>query len=148
MQQAVSAEAEGKKKFEISTKKSVSEVSVTQKQEKATDTRATEKPNRFLAAVEAMRGEIAAVRSELRQVKDSQHDMKNKQPARSTDNKGRRFKPGMSKSQRPSCEPCKASGKEASCDHCSICGGGEHYYRGCKYQLQRSAQRLLSQGDH
>ena len=144
MQQAVSAEAERKKKFGISTKTSVSEVSVTQKQEKATDTRATEKPNRVLAAVEAMRGEVAALWSELQQVKDSQLDMKNKRPARSTNNKGRRFKPGMLSSQRPSCEPCKASGKEGSCDHCSICGSGEHYYRGCKYQLQGNAQRLPS----
>ena len=91
MQQAVSAEAERKKKFGISTKKSVSEVNVTQKQE-----RATEKPNRVLAAVEAMRGEVAALRSKRQQVKDSQLDIKNKQPARSTNNKGRRFKPGMS----------------------------------------------------
>ena len=44
MQQAVSAGAERKKKFGINTKKSVNEVSVTQRQEKATDTRATEKP--------------------------------------------------------------------------------------------------------
>ena len=95
MQQAVSAEAVRKKKFGISTKKSVNEVSVTQKQEKATDTRATEKQNRVLAAVEAMRGEVAALRSEV-QVKDSQHDMENKQPARSTYNKERRSKPGMS----------------------------------------------------
>ena len=141
MQQAVSAESERKKKFGINTKRSVSEVSVTQKQEKD-----TEKPNRVLAAVEAMRGEVAALRSELQQVKDSQLDMKNKQPARSTNNKGRRFKPGMSSSQRPSCEPCKASSKEGSCDHCSICGSGEHYYRGCKYQLQGNAQRLPSRG--
>ena len=146
MQQAVSAEAERKKKLGINSKKSVNEVSVTQKQEKTTDTRATEKSNRVLAAVEAMRGEVAALRSELQQVKDSQHDMKNKQPARSTYNKGRRSKPGMSSSQRPSCEPCKASGKEESCDHCSICGSGEHYYRGCKYQLQGNAQRLPSRG--
>ena len=146
MQQAVSAEAERKKKFGISTKKSVNEVSVTQKQDKATDTRATEKPNRVLAAAEAMRGENTALQSELQQVKDNQHDMKNKQPAGSTYNKGRRFKPEISSSQRPSCEPCKASSKEGSCDHCSICGSGEHYYCGCKYQLQGNAQRLPSQG--
>ena len=66
---------------------------MTQKQEKATDTRFTKKPSRVLAAVEAMRGEVAALRSELQQVKGSQLDMNNKQPARSTDNKGRRFKP-------------------------------------------------------
>ena len=47
MQQAVSAEVERKQKFGINTKKSVNEVSVTQKQEKATDTRATEKPKEF-----------------------------------------------------------------------------------------------------
>ena len=149
MQQAVSAEAERKKTFGINTKKSVNEVSVTQKQEKATDTRATEKPNRVLAAVEAMRSEAAALQSELQQVKDSQHNKKNKQPARSTYNKRRRFKPRMSLSQRPSCEAsCKASGKEGSCDHCSICGSRKHYYRGCKYQLQGNAQRLPSWGGH
>ena len=87
MQKAVSVEAERKKKFGIGTRKSVSEVIVTQKQEKVTDTRATERPNRVLAAVEAMRREVAALRSELQQVKDSQLDMKNKQPARSTNNK-------------------------------------------------------------
>ena len=69
-----------------------------------------------------MRGEVAALRSELQQVKDSQHDMKNKQPARSTYNKERRSKPECH--QRPSCEPCKARGKEESCNHCSICGSG------------------------
>ena len=148
MQQAVSAKAERKKKFGIRTKKSVSEVSVTQKQEKVTDTRATEKPNRVTAAVEAMQCEVAALRSELQQVKDSQLDMKNKHPGRSTSNKGRRFKPGMSSSRRPSCEPCKASGKEGSCDHCSICGSGEHSYCGCKYQLQGNAQRLSAWDGH
>ena len=71
MPKVVLAETEGKKKFAISTEKSVCEVSVTQKQEKATDTRITEKPNRVLAAVEAMRGEVAALRSKLQQVKDS-----------------------------------------------------------------------------
>ena len=71
MPKVVSAETERKKKFAISTEKSVCEVSVTQKQEKATDTRITEKPNRVLAAVEAMRGEVAVLRSKLQQVKNS-----------------------------------------------------------------------------
>ena len=53
---------------------------MTQKQEKATDTRATEKPNRILTAVEAMRGEVAALRSELQQIKDSQYGNLQDQP--------------------------------------------------------------------
>ena len=66
---------------------------MTHKQEKATDTRATERPNRVLTTVEAMRGEVAALQSELQQVKDSHLDMKNKQPARWTNNKGRNSSP-------------------------------------------------------
>ena len=115
VQLAVLAESERKKKFGLQNKASkVNEISLAEKipQKQAKN---SENNDKILAAVEQIKCEVAALKTELAEMKTANY---------AKDQQKNSF-------SRPTCESCRKSGK-TDCDHCSYCGTSDHYFRGCK----------------
>ena len=75
MQLAVLAESERKKKFTLSTKlKKVNEISVSEKSPSQNTPKTVDNSDEILAAVQQMRCEVAAIKTELNEVKNSQKE--------------------------------------------------------------------------
>ena len=76
MQLAVIAEAERKKKFALSTKvKRFNEISVAEKALSLNTPKNVDNSEKILTAVEQMRCEVAAIKTELDEVKNSRKDL-------------------------------------------------------------------------
>ena len=129
MQLAVLAESERKKKFGLQNKASkVNEISVAEKNPQK-QAKNSENNDKILAAVEQIRCEVAALKTELAEVKTTNYEKD--QP--------------KSSFSRPTCESCRKSG-ETNCDHCSYCGSSDHYFRGCKNRKSGNGGRLPRRG--
>ena len=115
MQVAALADTERKKKFALSTKvKSVYEISLAEKPSTRSTPKIDDTSEKILAAFEQMRCEVAAIKTELEEVKRSQREG---------------IKPkGI---QRPRCTTCKEAGNEKR-DHFSICGSSDHFLEAVK----------------
>ena len=130
MQLAVLAETERKKKFALSAKvKKVNEISAVEKCSSQNTPKTVDNSEKILAAVEQMRCEVAAIKTELNEVKNSQKEA---------------GKPNKTM-QRPMCTSCKEA-ENSNCDHCSICGSSDHFFRGCKQRKQGNYRRLPKRG--
>ena len=111
MQLAVLAESERKKKFTLSTKvKKVNEISVSEKSPSQNTPKTVDNCDKILAAVEQMRCEVAAIKTELNEVKNSRKEG---------------GKPNKTV-QRPMCTSCKEA-ENLNCDHCSFCRSSDHF---------------------
>ena len=96
-----------RKKFALSAKiKKVNEISVTEKE----SSQKVDNSEKILAAVEQMRCEVAAIKTELDKVKNSQ-----KEGAKSNKT-----------IKRPRCTSCKEA-EILNCDHCSMCGSSDNF---------------------
>eukprot|EP00112_Aurelia_sp_Birch-Aquarium-sp1_P009685 Seg2108.5 transcript_id=Seg2108.5/GoldUCD/mRNA.D3Y31 product="hypothetical protein" protein_id=Seg2108.5/GoldUCD/D3Y31 len=130
MQLAVLAESERKKKFALSTKvKKVNEISVAENPPSQNTPKTVNNSEKILAAVEQMKCEVAAIKTELAEVKSSQKE--GTKPNKTT--------------QRPMCTSCKEA-ENLSCDHCTICGSSDHFFRGCKKRKQGNYRGLPKRG--
>ena len=126
MQLAVLAESERKKKFGLQNKASkVNEISVAEKNPQK-QAKNSENNDKILAAVEQIKCEVAALKTEIADVKTTNYE-KDKQ---------------RNSFSRPKCESCS----KADCDHCSYCGSSDHYFRGCKNRKSGNGGRLPRRG--
>ena len=129
MQLAVLVESERKKKFGFQNKASkVNEISVAEKNPQK-QAKNSEKRDKILAAVEQIKCEVAALTTELAEVR--------------TTNYGKDQQKGSF--SRPTCESCRKSGK-ANCNHCSYCGSSDHCFRGCKNRKSGNGGRPPRRG--
>ena len=129
VQLAVLAESERKKKFGLQNKASkVNEISLAEKipQKQAKN---SENNDKILAAVEQIKCEVAALKTELAEMKTANY---------AKDQQKNSF-------SRPTCESCRKSGK-TDCDHCSYCGTSDHYFRGCKNRKSGNGGKLPRRG--
>eukprot|EP00795_Rhopilema_esculentum_P009654 gene9654-17415_t len=129
MQLAVLAESERKKKFGLQNKASkVNEISIVEKNPQK-QAKISENNDKILAAVEQIKCGVAALKTELAEMKTANYGKEQQ-------------KSSLSK---PTCESCRKTGK-TDCDHCSYCGSPDHNFRGCRNRKSGNGGRLPRRG--
>ena len=129
MQLAVLAESERKKKFGLQNKASkVNEISIVEKNPQK-QAKISENNDKILAAVEQIKCEVAALKTELAEMKTGNYAKEQQKSSLS----------------RPTCESCRKTGK-TDCDLCSYCGSPDHYSRGCRNRKSGNGGRLPRRG--